>query len=453
MDKISFTSMITDIVLPLFTGSQIIGEEPSSSRDFEAAQGPNGTMLIKPTKADEYRLIIQRNQPFKNHDIVLVKSVINELVLISSLGIGEPAYLHRLQHSAIEKAICSSLSENCGYVLLELLSEITKWAERTYEGRDLTFGFVINENSVASNTMPNLHFSKLLSNDFMALLSDGVKSTIEFDKYGYLIGYNSLKPRTNHLICPPKYLSFASYCSANKIGVTLNEKGDIMIFKSNTLIFAKRRGVWNSFDHETLIDLLSNKGPHTIKEIRRNIYITALDVSFAGNGGCIVYLNKDRNINQVLNCIDSNDLLTEPLYNQKKKLEQEEAEKLYNIFNRPIIENYNVNFKDHIMDEKSVKTSSLISIISGRKFHELNRKLREELVSMDGAIVIDFDGTIIACGAIIKIEAGSSGGGRLAAAKTLAKFGTALKISTDGIIQGFSFDKRGNKVKPIFTIG
>ncbi|MDD4110412.1 MAG: hypothetical protein PHS54_02535 [Clostridia bacterium] len=453
MDKISFTSMITEIVLPLFTGSQIVGEELSSSRDFEAAQGPNGTILIKPSKSDEYRLIVQRNQPFKSNEIILVKAIISELVLISSLGIGEPAYLHKLQHSAIEKAICSSLSENSGYVLLELLSEITKWAERTYEGRELTFGFVINELSVSPNPIPNLHFSKLLSNDFMALLSDGVKSTIEFDRYGYLLKYISLKPRTNHLICPQKYLSFASYCSVNKIGVTLNEKGDMMVFKNNTLIFAKRRGIWNSFDHGTLIDLLSNKGSHTIKEIRRNIYITALDVSFAGNGGCIVYLNRDNNTNQILNCIDSNDLLTENYYNQKKKLEQEEAEKLYSFFKKPIVENDNISFEEHIADEKSVKTSSLISIISGKKFHELNRKLREELVSMDGAIVIDYDGTVIACGAIIKIEAGSSGGGRLAAAKTLAKFGTSLKISTDGIIQGFAFDKRGSKVKPIFTIG
>jgi hypothetical protein len=453
--KEQFISMITNIVLPLFTGSQIIGEEPSSSRDFEAAQGANGTMLIKPTKADEYRLIIKRNQPFKSNDIELVKSIIYELVLISSLGIKESAYLQKLQHSAIEKAICFSLSENCGHTLLELLSEMTKWAERTYEGKDLTFGFVINETSLSQNPLSNLHFSKLLSNDFMALLSDGVKSTIEFDRNGFLIGYYALKPRSNLLICPQKYLPFASYCSANKIGVTLNEKGDMMIFKNNTLVFAKRRGMWNSFNHETLIDLLSNKTIHTIKEIRKNIYITALDVSFAGNGGCIVYLNKDNsNTNQVLNCIDSNDILTEFHYNQKKKLEREEAEKLYNFFNRPITpSNESVSFKNYIADDKSVKTSSIISIIAGRKFHELNRKLREELVSMDGAIIIDYDGTIIACGAIIKIEAGSSGGGRLAAAKTLAKFGTSLKISTDGIIQGFAFDKRGNKVKHIFTIG
>lgn len=454
MSKEKFISIVTEIILPLFTGSQIVGEEESSTRDFEVAQGLMGTMLVKPTKADDYRLIIKRNQPFKNNDIELVKAILGELVFIYSLDIKERAYLRKIQYGAIEKSICFSISENCGGTFLELIAETAKWAERTYEGRELTFGFVLNESAQASNPSPNLHFSKLLSNDFIALLSDGIKSTLEFDKNGYLIGYYNLNTRRKTLICPQEYAPFAAYCSSNKIGLVLNEKGDMMIFKNNELVFAKRRGIWNSFNHEALIDLLSNKGIHSIKEIRRTIYISALDVSFAGHGGCIVYLNKDKsNANLVLNCIDSGDILVESYYNQKRKLEQEEAEKLYNFFNKPIIHKENLTFKEHLNDEKSVKPASLSSIIAGKKFHELSRKLREELVSMDGATIIGFDGTIVACGAIIKIDAGSSGGGRLAAAKTLARYGTSIKISTDGIIQGFAFDKRGNRIKPIFTIG
>ena len=91
-------------------------------------------------------------------------------------------------------------------------------------------------------------------------------------------------------------------------------------------------------------------------------------------------------------------------------------------------------------------------IISGRKFHELDRTLLAELVAIDGAIVVDYDGTIIAAGAIIKIEAGSLGGGRLAATKSMAKYGVAIKVSQDGIMQGFSADKHG-KVKQIFNVG
>ena len=72
---------------------------------------------------------------------------------------------------------------------------------------------------------------------------------------------------------------------------------------------------------------------------------------------------------------------------------------------------------------------------------------------MDGATVIDSDGTIIAVGAILKIEAGSEGGGRLAAATTLSKYGVAIKISQDGIIKAFYPDRKNGKVKTLFTVG
>ena len=110
-------------------------------------------------------------------------------------------------------------------------------------------------------------------------------------------------------------------------------------------------------------------------------------------------------------------------------------------------------FEDFVNEEKCIKTASLIKIINGRKFHELDRKLRLELLGIDGATIIDYDGNILAVGAIIKIEAGSLGGGRLAAAKTLSNYGISIKVSADGSIEGFRMDRNKLRVKPIFIIG
>ena len=451
MTKEQFTDITTKVILPLFTGAQIVGEEASTNRDFEVAQGANGAMLLKPNKQEEYRLIIKRNQPFKNKDIMLVKCIMTELMLVSSLEINEPEYLKKLQAIAIEKAICKSLSENSSQVLLGLIEELSKWAERTYEGHNMTFGIVINEHVESKS---ELHFSDFLANDFMALLSDGKLSTLELDKNGYFIGYSILdRLRAIPTICPQGNINFAKFCNENRVGVTLYENGDMLLFKNNMLQFARRRGIWNSYDHETMIDLLSNKNNHTMKEIRKAIYITALDVSFAGSGGCIVYLNKDQQ-GLVLNHIDMDDILSEKHYEMKKQLEREEQEKLYNLFNRNYIDMmFQFPYDKYLDDNKCLKTKTLRKIINGRKFHELNRKVREELVGMDGATIVDYDGTIVATGAIIKIEAGSTGGGRLAATKTLARYGVSIKVSTDGILQGFVFDKRTNSSKPIFSIG
>lgn len=451
MTKEQFINLTKNVILPLFTGAQIVGEEISSGRDSEVAQGANGAMLLKPNKQDEYRLIIKRNQPFKNKDISLVKFIMTELMLVDEYEAFDGAYKKNLQSLAIEKAICKSLSEESSDVLLELIEELTKWAERTYEGRNLTFGIVVNE-QVESRS--GLHFTDFIANDFMALLSDGKLSTLELDKNGNFVGYSILERlRAIPTICPQSNINFAKFCNENKIGVTLYENGDMLLFKNYALQFARRRGVWNSYDHEAMIDLLSNKTNHTMKEIRKSIYITALDVSFTRDGGCIVYLNKDDQ-GLVMNHIDMDDILSEKHYILKKELERAEQEKLYNLFNKNYIDTvFNLTYSQYLDENNCLKAKTLRKIINGRKFHELNRKLRQELVGMDGATIVDYDGTIVAIGAIIKIEAGSTGGGRLAATKTLSRYGVSIKISTDGVMQGFVNDKRTNTPKPIFSIG
>jgi DNA integrity scanning protein DisA with diadenylate cyclase activity len=63
---------------------------------------------------------------------------------------------------------------------------------------------------------------------------------------------------------------------------------------------------------------------------------------------------------------------------------------------------------------------------------------RSELSGLDGATIMDEDGNLLAVGAIIRNDAGSSGGGRGSAAKKLSKYGGfSIKISTDGYIELF----------------
>ena len=68
-------NFLQDDVLPLFTGSEIIGEEPSSSRDNCVAQGDGGAIKIKFKRTDNYRIIVKRAQPFKNFEVHLIQVV------------------------------------------------------------------------------------------------------------------------------------------------------------------------------------------------------------------------------------------------------------------------------------------------------------------------------------------------------------------------------------------
>ena len=452
MTKEVFIKDVQELVLPLFTGSHIAGEDVSSNRDNEVAQGPGGTMLVKPHKDDEYRLIIKRSQPFKNADIELMRAIVFELDQINDYGIDDKTYTNRLNALAMEKAICKSLTEVSSDTLLNIIAELDKYARKTYEGKTIRFGIIINEYNNCSNKNTNIHCSNLFKKDFFSVLSNGIQSCIEVDKEGYVLGHILLeKLRFVPTISPYDYIGVAKYCNDKRVGVILLDDGEILLFKNHELMYCKKSGVWGSYCHDEIIQLLSNRTTHTIKEIRKQIYFTALDCSFAGTGGCLAYLNKDE-IENALTHIDINDIMDEKYFEIKKQQLIDESRKLYNM-GKPVPISEDISYEQYISEKRISKSACLKGCIQDKKFHELNRKFREEIVGVDGATIIDHDGTIVAVGAIVRIEAGSSGGGRLAATKTLAKYGVAIKVSADGMMQAYIKDKKNNTVKPIFTVG
>lgn len=455
MDKNEFYKVVDKLILPLFTGSIIDGEEPSSTRDNEIAFGKRNSLLIKPSKLDEYRLVLKRGQPFQAFEINLLRSILAELDRISLLQLNDESYISALQYNAIEKSICSSISDSdTANTMFGILTELNKWAVRTYEGHKIAIGIIINLSVDLSEQEEKLHYTQIMDKDFFALLSDGIDSYIEFDKKGYLIGYtNTTRVKKMTSIAPYEFEQVARYCNEKRIGIVLTKNGDFLIFKNRNLLFAKRAGGWNIYSHEEVIQLLSYRGNYSLKDIRRSVYYTALDTSFAYTGGCIVYLNKEK-VEQAIAHIDAHDILDEKYFEIKKNQELENASKLYNLQTLSSVEAiYNVPYSTFLQQQQCTKAECLRKIIMGRPFHELGRKLRQELVSMDGATVIDSDGTIIAVGAIIKIEAGSEGGGRQAAAMTLSKYGIAIKISQDGILKAYYPDRKNGKIKTLFTVG
>ncbi len=454
MKKEEFYKVVEKLVLPLFTGSYICGEEASSSRDSEVAYGKQNSLLIKPSKAEEYRLVLKRGQPFKTSELSLLKSIIYEMNVIAELNLQDDNYITTLQTHALEKAICLSLSDaDITTTLLGIVNELDRWASRTYEGKRVAIGLIINETLDAEKENA-LHYTEIFDKDFFALLSDGKMSFLEFGRDGYLSGYVQLgRVKAYPTIAPHEFEQVARYCNERRVGVILTENGDILIFKNRQLLFSKRRGMWNVYSHDEVIQLLSYRGNYSLKDIRKSIYYTALDCSFAYSGGILVLINKDM-VEDALVHINAHDILDAKYYEMKKRQEIENASKLYNLQNLSSVEAiYSHDYETFLSEQKCYKSQCLRKIINGKPFYELNRKMRQELVAMDGATIVDFDGTIIAVGAILKIEAGSEGGGRLAAATTLAKYGNSIKISQDGIIQAFYADKKTGKLKNLFNVG
>lgn len=453
MDKSEFYDVVGKLIVPLLTGSFIAGEIESSQRDFEVALGKsNSILLLKPTKIDDYRIILKRGQAFKSFEVNLARSIVHEIEKISNLNIHNKMYLSKLHNMVIEKSLIESITEAGSATVLGIINGLEKWSSRTYEGESVKLGILVNLGANADSVNP-VNYSEILGSDFFALFTDGVSSFVEFDKSGSLLGYVNLKnPKVVPTISPYVFDKLARACNDKRIGIVLTEKGDILIFFARQLLFAKRNGNWCVYSHDEVIRLLYNNASYTAKQIRRSIYNTALDCSFSYKGACLVYINTDKTL-EALSHIDAADIISEEHFNLKKKLELEESEKLYNISNAKIIvERYSLSYEEFLNKYKYKKTMSIRKIVAGKKLFELDRKLVEEMTSVDGATIVDHDGSIIAVGAIVKIEAGSQGGGRLAATTTMAKYGVSIKVSQDGVIQGFGADKNG-KVKQIFNFG
>jgi hypothetical protein len=103
---------------------------------------------------------------------------------------------------------------------------------------------------------------------------------------------------------------------------------------------------------------------------------------------------------------------------------------------------------DRLGDRSSLKARALELLIAGKSFAELDRRFRLELLSIDGALVLNHRGKVLAVGAILKIPGGSTGGGRLAAARVLASLGLGIKVSQDGSITCF----RGMEARRVFSL-
>ncbi len=453
MDKLEFYDIVGKLIVPLFTGSYLAGEMESSPRDLEVALGKGNSVLLKPTKLDDYRIVLKRGQAFKSFEVNIIRSIIKVLNDISELGITDKMYLSKLQSIAIERALIESLTDAGSETILGIIGELEKWSTRTYEGQSVSLGILVNLASVADQHNP-VYYHNVLDSDFFALFTDAVNSFVEFDKDGKMMGYVSLKnPKKVATVSPYIYEKVARICNDKRIGICLTKNEDILIFYSRQLVFAKRNGSWCVYCHDEIIRLLQNNVSSAAKQIRRAIYNTALDCSFSYKGACIAYIDKDKTL-EALSHIDVADIISEEYFNKKKELELEEAGKLYNLGNAKfIIDKFSLSYEEFLDKYKYAKTMAIRRIVAGKKLFELDRKLVEEMTAIDGATIVDYEGTIIAVGAIIKIEAGSDGGGRLAAAKTMAKYGVAIKVSQDGIMQGFTFDKKTNTVKQIFYVG
>lgn len=338
---------------------------------------------------------------------------------------------------AVQKGVCDWCVGGQNDTFYQLLKILEKWSVQTYEGKKVTFGFVFNPRAKSFFSEDEYGtWLEFLKDDYAATLTDCIHSVIQLDEKCSFAGYLSITENDfieAYQLTPNLPYRFArvieKYVKGTCVGVFLLNNGDIILSKNGEIRLVKRNLKWLNLSYDTFKNMVAARVSQVKIDdnLLRQIYASTLDVSLAHTGGIIAVVKKTsdlkiKNVNPILNPCDN---LTDrrPLCEISDEMKSLPAYK---------------NIKPGEIKKRLLKRKAITSLLDGKKFDEVDRKLRTELISMDGACIIDQKGEICAIGAIIQNDSGSSGGGRSAAAKKLSTYGMAVKISTDGYIEMFA---------------
>ena len=400
IDRKRFYMLVVEQLLPFFSGAEIVPEvEDSSSRSAAVAFKNPCAIALKPTKDDTYSIVVRRRQRFAaaTSDFVSEHGVASAFV--SSIqaikdAIGEHFerdLLSTIKRRIVVRAVCGVRdNEN---TVLSVVDQFDIWSTQLYEGQPISAAVGFDPYS----GIGEVSLREVWLKDFSSVLSNGFDTILTCDYEGKATGYQSLPvpdplpPYSPHRLSPIAEWSKKE----GRIAIALNRTGEILVIRNGQLVFTRRGGYWHFLTLRTAITQM--KCPQN-REVRKAVMESCLDASFARTGACIGVFRRrhEKYLPKVAPMTD-----------------------------------------DHIAADCSPKNRLISMILNDRKFQDLNRNLRQELLAIDGATLLSYDGRVLAVGAILNIEGGSTGGGRLAAAKELSKYGTGIKVSQDGRIEAY----------------
>jgi hypothetical protein len=345
---------------------------------------------------------------------------------------------------AVQKGICRICFGKDDERIDSLFDALETWSQKTYEGHKVPFGFVVDPALTDNHDSPYGSFIDFLNDDYSATLSDCIDSVILLDSHCSFSRYLSITEKgeipscklTNQL--PIRFnQTIAQYVTEQRVGVFLLTNGDLIISRNQAIAFVKRNRKWLNFSYKAFENVVTSylKRFSVSPSLLSAIFASAVDVSFSHTGGIIAVVDEavsltekgHHNEDPILHFCDciSNHL---SLDETKRRFDEQNIQ--FKKENKP-----NSCVRDSDITKRLLKRKMIMDLTGESSFEDLDRRLRSDLIGLDGACILDKEGKPCAFGAIIQNDSGSSGGGRGAAAKKLSKLGMALKISADGYIE------------------
>lgn len=319
----------------------------------------------------------------------------------------EMALARAMEAGFDEYVVASHISGHHGLgmpvdVMLEALHTL---AEQSYENKSLSFGCLIDPNESAKNEEAIFPTSFFSSKKYKAL-SDGYRTAYLVSSYGKVLDFVQLDRLTRRDLSEKHFYpdwaeQMARVSRDGRCGICLSRQGDILIFDEGTLRLTYRFGQWQYWNHAHLVNLLRDRAraqkvpKKLLGRVVGAIYRAALDISFRRSGGLFVVLHNKKSLREV------------------------------------------VRHGDAVCDEgRTPAALSFDAVISDQSIQTMPRNTLVELAALDGAIVLENSGQIVAYGAVLqpkrlgKIHAAE--GSRTKVAIGASNYGLVVKISSDG---------------------
>lgn len=403
--------ILQEHLLPMLPGADLASSPITQVYANPVIRESANSLLLFPDPAQRHCFRLTRNTyPLDDGDFVLTKHFV-KAIHEKLVATGFPFFrllVERCAHDAVAAAVQhKGVDDDLIPIILSLYN---KWASETYEGHRISVAIGIDPKPDPWR-ISNLHLKEIVTDDFTKVLSNGIDTLLVLSPSGHVVEHLVLDTNmvnqspTNEWKAPLRYRSMAKWSKGPRVTLSLNRHGEILIFNNSQLRFAYRRGRWSHFAHDAMIArMTSDTLPNALM---RSVYATCLDVSFGRSGACFA-VAKRKNKKQPGDYVNSSDMLA----------------------------------------SATTKKSRLLRHSVATAFDKLPREIRAELAALDGAVVMDDTGVIVAAGAIVSVPGGSAGGGRRAAAVALSRLGLSIKVSSDGGITAFT-DKGTRKAPDI----
>jgi hypothetical protein len=363
----------------------------TSVRRLPSLNAGNAGGIIDHREHDICRLIVQR-----------VSDVLGQSHL-------DDVSLRAIQASFDEYVVASHIQGHHEFQspVSTVLEALHNLSEQSYENKALTFGCVLDPERKGQPSGAKFPSEFLRSKKYKAL-SDGFRTAYVVSTDGRVLDFVDLDKYargnlTQRHHYPDWTESLARSSRGTACGIALSRQGDILVFDDGTLRFTYRLGRWQYWNHTHLIKLLRNRAraqrvpPRLVGRVVGAIYRVALDVSFRRSGGLFLILHNRAYLRRVVKESDA--------------------------------------IGDH---RRGTTDQEFDAFLSGRTIQALPRAVAVELASLDGAVVLDNSGHILAYGAVLQPRrAGKlrgTEGSRTKAAIGASNYGLAMKISSDGDI-------------------